>query len=40
MIFVGQIDTPQEKGQFHNYSSFYVFWDPETGVVDTIIQVT
>src|SRR5262245_49657852 len=39
MVFVGQIDISREKGQFHDDASFYIFWDSETGVVDTVIQV-
>lgn len=39
MVFVGQIPISKEQGLFHDDASFYVFWDPKTGVTDTLIQV-
>lgn len=42
MVFVGQIDVPYNKGAsfFHDEASFYVFWSPETGKTEVIIQVS
>ena len=37
MVFVGAIDAP--RGTFHDDARFYVFWSPEVGVTDCIIQV-
>lgn len=37
MVFVGSIDAP--SGTFHDDARFYVFWSPEVGVRECIIQV-
>jgi hypothetical protein len=37
MTFVGQIDIP--PGLFHDASSFYTFYEPESGLIKTILQV-
>jgi hypothetical protein len=39
MVFVGQIKVSAQAGCFHDDASFYVFWDPETGETNTLIQV-
>jgi hypothetical protein len=39
MVFVDQIDLPGTTGVFHDDARFYVFWDPDSGVTDVIIQV-
>jgi hypothetical protein len=40
MWFVGQINIPVESGVFHDDASFYIFWNPETGSVKGVIQVS
>jgi hypothetical protein len=37
MVFVGSIDAP--PGTFHDDARFYVFWSPEIGTRECIIQV-
>jgi hypothetical protein len=37
MVFVGSIDAPQ--GTFHDDARFYVFWSPEVGTTECVIQV-
>jgi hypothetical protein len=39
MVFVGQVDCPTTAGLFHDETSFYVFFDPETGDRQTVMQV-
>jgi hypothetical protein len=39
MIFVGQIDVPAATRMLHDDASFFVFWDPDSGEVRTLIQV-
>ena len=39
MAFVGQIDVPQSAGWFHDDASFFLFWDPQSGATETVIQV-
>lgn len=39
MEFVGQIEIKQEKVRLHDDAIFYVFWDRETGITKTIIQI-
>lgn len=39
MEFVGQLEIKQEKTGLHDDAIFYVFWDRETGITKTIIQV-
>jgi hypothetical protein len=39
MVFVGQIDIPHSAGYLHDDSSFFVFWNPDTGETKTVIQV-
>jgi hypothetical protein len=38
MVFVGSIDAP--PGTFHDDARFYVFWSPEVGNRECIIQVS
>ncbi|WP_088251730.1 hypothetical protein [Fimbriiglobus ruber] len=37
MVFVGSIDAP--SGTFHDEARFYVFWSPETGTRECVVQV-
>lgn len=37
MVFVGSIDAP--PGTFHDDARFYVFWSPEIGTRECVIQV-
>jgi hypothetical protein len=37
MVFVGSIDAP--PGTFHDDARFYVFWSPEVGTTECVIQV-
>jgi hypothetical protein len=37
MVFVGSIDAP--PGTFHDDGRFYVFWSPEIGTTECVIQV-
>ncbi|MHC4250539.1 MAG: hypothetical protein ACYS9X_15530 [Planctomycetota bacterium] len=37
MVFVGSIDAPQ--GTFHDDARFFVFWSPDTGARECIIQI-
>lgn len=37
MLFVGSIDAP--PGTFHDDARFYVFWSPEDGTRECVIQV-
>jgi hypothetical protein len=39
MVFVGQVAVPQPTGYFHDDAAFFVFWNPDTGKVRTIVQV-
>jgi len=39
MRFVGQVDVAARSGVFHDDASFYVFWDPASGLARTVIQV-
>ncbi len=40
MLFVGQLDVPAGTTRlFHDDAAFFVFWSPEEGVTETIIQV-
>jgi hypothetical protein len=40
MVFVGQLDIPAGTTRlFHDDAAFFVFWSPEEGVTETIIQV-
>jgi hypothetical protein len=39
MIFVGQVAVPPISGVFHDEGAFYVFFDPETGEIRTIMQI-
>lgn len=39
MEFVGQIEIKQEKIRLHDDAIFYIFWDRETGITKTIIQI-
>jgi len=36
MVFVGSLDVP--PGTFHGDARFYVFWSPEVGTRECIIQ--
>lgn len=38
MAFVGSIDAP--AGTFHDDARFYLFWSPEEGVTECVIQVS
>lgn len=39
MVFVGALERrPRETG-LHDDAVFYVFWDPPTGVTQTVIQL-
>lgn len=38
MVFVGSIDAP--PGTFHDDARFYVFWSPEVGTRECVIQVS
>ncbi len=39
MVFVGQLERlPAETG-LHDSARYFVFWDPASGVTDTILQV-
>jgi hypothetical protein len=43
MVFVGQIDTPGGSAHLPDRTldrgtSFYVFWDPETGITRVVVQ--
>jgi len=40
MRFIGQIDVSRALGLFHDDASFYVFFDPPTGMCRTIVQVS
>jgi hypothetical protein len=40
MWFIGQIGVPADAGLFHDEAMFYVFWDPESGVVRSVVQVS
>jgi hypothetical protein len=37
MMFIGQMDLP--SGLFHDSASFYIFYEPKSGVTDTILQI-
>ena len=37
MVFVGSIEAP--PGTFHDDARFYVFWSPEVGTRECVIQV-
>ena len=37
MVFVGSIDAP--PGTFHDEARFYVFWSPEIGSRQCVVQV-
>jgi hypothetical protein len=37
MVFVGSIDAP--PGTFHDDARFFVFWSPEIGITECVIQV-
>ena len=37
MVFAGSVEVP--PGTFHDDGRFYVFWSPETGVTNCVIQV-
>jgi hypothetical protein len=37
MVFVGSIDAP--SGTFHDDARFFVFWSPEVGTRECVIQV-
>lgn len=37
MVFVGSIDAP--AGTFHDDARFFVFWSPEVGTRECVIQV-
>lgn len=37
MVYVGGIDAP--PGTFHDDARFYVFWSPEVGTRECVIQV-
>jgi hypothetical protein len=37
MVFVGSIDAP--RGVFHDDARFYLFWCPESGATQCVIQV-
>jgi hypothetical protein len=37
MVFVGSIDAPPRT--FHDDARFYVFWSPEVGTRECVIQV-
>jgi len=37
MVFVGCIDAPQNT--FHDDGRFYLFWSPEVGTTECVIQV-
>jgi hypothetical protein len=39
MVFVGQLDCPPAEGLFHDETSFYVFFDPDTAERQTVMQV-
>ena len=40
MIFVGQINITTRNRYIHDDSSFYLFWDPTTGDMKSIAQVS
>jgi hypothetical protein len=40
MQFIGQLDVTRAVGLFHDDASFYVFFDPPTGICRTIVQVS
>jgi hypothetical protein len=37
MVFVGSIEAP--PGTFHDDGRFYLFWSPEAGTTECVIQV-
>jgi len=39
MVFVGQINVSAQAGHFHDDARFYVFWDPDTGEINSLVQV-
>ncbi|HAD75232.1 MAG TPA: hypothetical protein DCG16_05570 [Gemmatimonadetes bacterium] len=39
MTFVGQVSVPPELSGLHDVASFYVFWDRDSGVTETVVQV-
>jgi len=39
MVFVGQIELPPERTGLHDAAAFFVFWDREAGVTETVIQI-
>ena len=40
MVFVGALDRGPEVSGLHDDARFFVFWDPESGVTETVIQVS
>lgn len=40
MVFVGAIDRDPGASGLHDDARFFVFWDPETGVTETVIQLS
>lgn len=40
MEFVGQLELKQSKIRLHDDATFYVFWDRETGITKTIMQIS
>ena len=37
MVFVGSIDAP--AGTFHDDATFYLFWSPDVGTTECVIQI-
>ncbi len=40
MVFAGQVNIPYSSGWFHDDVSFFVFYDPDTGVTETVSQIS